>query len=91
MAVSDRTDKEKESETISDLALAGIKNVTRNAEVAVDLHSAVYTFHLAQALIKHISVKDAYGAHVGKKLFHRYFQLVETSSNVKFENVFSHF
>ena len=70
MAVSGGTDEEDKLETISDLALAGIKNVTRNAEVAVDLHSAVYMFHLAQALIKHISVKDAYGAHVGKKSFH---------------------
>lgn len=83
MAVSGRTDEEDESETINDLALAGIKNVTRNAEVAVDLHSAVYMFHLAQALIKHISAKDAYAAHVGKKSIHCKFQLGRCSKQVQ--------
>lgn len=60
----------KEPETISELALAGIKNITQNADVAVDLHSAVYMFHYAQALIKHVSVKDAYITHVGKQSIH---------------------
>lgn len=64
-AVCGEVDGADEPETISDLALAGIKNITQNAEVAVDLHSAVYMFHFAQALIKHVSIKDAYSVHVG--------------------------
>lgn len=50
---------------ICELALAGIKNVVQNSEITVDLHSAVYMFHLAQALIKLVTVKDAYNNHVG--------------------------
>lgn len=52
-------------DTISQLALAAIKNITRNSDVAMDLHSAVYIFHVAQALIKHVTDKDAYHNHVG--------------------------
>lgn len=44
--------------------MAGVKNITENANVAVDLHSAVYMFHLVQALIKHVTDKDAYNVHV---------------------------
>lgn len=53
----------------SELALAAIKSITQNAKVAVDLHSAVYMFHFAQALIKHVSEKDAYNIHVGRRNF----------------------
>lgn len=56
----------EEGETISALALAGIKNIAQNADVAIDLHSAVYMYHLTQALIKHVSQKDAYNTYVGK-------------------------
>lgn len=55
-----------EPDTISELALAGIKHITQNSEIAVDLHSAVYMYHFAQALIKHVSGNDAYNIHVGK-------------------------
>lgn len=58
-------DKE-ESETINELALAALKRIIQNAEIAVDLHSAVYMFHFAQAVIKHISVKEAYTIYVGE-------------------------
>lgn len=54
--------------TNSELALTGIKNITQNASVVVDLHSAVYIFSLAQALIKLVSDKDAYYIHIGKRL-----------------------
>lgn len=67
-AVSGKMEGAAETETVSDLALASIKNITRNAEVALDLHSAVYMFYFVQALIKHVSVRDAYGTHVGKRL-----------------------
>lgn len=59
-------DKE-ESETINELALAALKRIIQNAEIAVDLHSAVYMFHFAQAVIKHIPVKEAYNIYVGEE------------------------
>lgn len=54
----------EEQENISELAINAVENITQNAEVAVDLHSAVYMFHFAQAIIKHTEVKDAYHTHV---------------------------
>lgn len=74
-AVSKKTNESNDGETINELALAGIKNIVEKQEVAVDLHSAVYIFHLVQALIKHVSVADAYKEHVGKTEF----TLFETS------------
>lgn len=65
-AVSERTDESNDGETINELALAGIKNIVEKQEVTVDLHSAVYIFHLIQVLIKHVSAADAHNAHVGK-------------------------
>lgn len=65
-AVSEKTSESNDVETINELALAGIKNVVEKQEVAADLHSAVYIFHLVQALIRHVSVADAYKEHVGK-------------------------
>lgn len=59
---------ETEDESINGLALAAIQNITQDAEVAVDLHSAVYMYHFTQALIKHVSEKDAYSAHVGMRI-----------------------
>lgn len=53
-------------EISSELALAAIKNITQNAKVVVDLHSAVYMFHFTQAAIKHVSDKEAYNVHVGR-------------------------
>lgn len=68
---ADEQDKEEEDEeeSISELALAGIKNIIQNAEVAMDLHSAVYMFHFAQALIKLVTDKEAYNTHVGTAAF----------------------
>lgn len=57
--------QEGDGEAISALALAGIKNISQNASVAIDLHSAVYMYHFTQALIKHVSQKDAYNTYVG--------------------------
>lgn len=59
-----------EPDTISELALAGIKHITQNAAITVDLHSAVYMFHFAQALIKNVPGNDAYNVHVGKQSLH---------------------
>lgn len=70
-AVAGEVDGADGALTISDLALAGVKNIAEKAEVAVDLHSAVYMFHLTQALIKHVSLKDAYNVHVGKQSPHQ--------------------
>lgn len=53
-------------ESTSDLAISGIKHITQFAKVAVDLNSAVYMFHFSQALIKHVSDKEAYNVHVGE-------------------------
>lgn len=65
-AISDNTNESNDDETINDLALAGIKNIVEKQEVAVDLNSAVYIFHLVQALIKHVSSPNAHHVHVGK-------------------------
>ncbi|XP_031621413.1 Fanconi anemia group D2 protein [Contarinia nasturtii] len=53
-----------EQDNISEMALAAVINITKSADVAVDLHSAVYMFHFAQAVIKHTDAKDAYHTHV---------------------------
>lgn len=55
-----------DDETINELALAGIENIIKKQEVTVDLHSAVYIFHLVQTLIKRVTVVDAHNTHVGK-------------------------
>lgn len=65
-AVCEKTSESNDEESINELALAGIKNIVEKQEVTADLHSAVYIFHLVQALIKHVSVADAHNAHVGK-------------------------
>lgn len=65
-AVCRHAESSGESDEISDLALAAIKKMSENAEVAVDLHSVVYMFHFSQAVIKHVSNKDAYNTYVGK-------------------------
>lgn len=65
-AVGGQNDEPCEGKTISELALDGIKNIVQNADTAVDMHSAVYMFHFVQALIRHVSDKNAYSIHVGK-------------------------
>lgn len=65
-AVSGKTNDSNGDETIDELAVAGIKNVVKFVEVTVDLHSAVYIFHFVQALVKHVTVKEAYNTHVGE-------------------------
>lgn len=51
---------------IEEYALAGIKNINHNSNIVMDLHSAVYMFHLTQTLIKQLSSRNAYAEHVGK-------------------------
>lgn len=65
-AVSGKTNETNGGEMINELALAGIKNVIEKQDVTVDLHSAVYIFHLVQALIKHATVTDAHNTFVGE-------------------------
>lgn len=68
-AVSGSTSESNADKTINELALDGIKNIVQKQEDTVDLNSAVYIFHLVQALIKHVSGTDAHQAHVGKMRF----------------------
>lgn len=46
--------------------MAGIKNIVEKENATVDLHSAVYLFHLVQVLIKHVNATDAHNALVGE-------------------------
>lgn len=50
---------------VEDYALTAIKNITQNANIVMDLHSAVYMFHLTQTLIKYVANRNAYFDHVG--------------------------
>lgn len=55
-----------DDETINELALAAIKHTSEKHDVALDLHSAVYIFHLVQMLAKHVTAAGAHETHVGK-------------------------
>lgn len=65
-AVSNKTNDSNDDETINDLALAGIKFMVEMHDVAIDLHSAVYIFHVVQMLIKHVQAARSHSTHVGE-------------------------
>lgn len=46
---------------ISDLALVALKSITANANVVLDLQTAVYMIDLNKTLIKYVTVENAYG------------------------------
>lgn len=55
-----------DSPSIAEVALVGVKTIVRNADVVLDLQSAVYMFKLARSLVKYVDETKAYGKYVGK-------------------------
>lgn len=55
-----------DSPPIAEVALIGVKSIVKNADVVLDLQSAVYMFKLAKSLVKYVDDSKAYGKYVGK-------------------------
>lgn len=58
-------DVERE-DTVSGMALIALKYIISNEDIVLDLRSAVYMFHLAQSLVKHIESNKGYTEYVGE-------------------------
>lgn len=50
---------------IDELTLAAINRFVAYAETAIDLHSAVYLFHLVRSLVRYSTSRNAYTHHIG--------------------------